>query len=417
MNPLITALILAVLASWLAIGLAYRRPLLALWREPVLRQPVLIIESDDWGPGGADHAQVLTRIGDLLARHADHTGRPACMTLGVALAVPDCQSIEQSGYARYVRTTLADERFAPVRHALLTGADKGVFALQLHGMEHLWPPALLEAAKTDTAVAAWLREGRGWDTESLPSPLQSRWVDASVLPSRALAPAAINEAVREEVQLFRVLFGAPPAVVVPPTFVWTATVERAWAEQGVKVIITPGRRLTARDAQGAPAMPDREALNHQPGEAGVRYLVRDVYFEPSLGHTAQDALKQVEARITLGRPALLETHRFNFTRGDACCAASIAELDSLLEQARARWPALRFMPSEELAQRIGSQSPEWVETHPLPRLRVFLKRARCLPRIGKLALLSGLVLPVLLLEKLLDRRPPPSSSMQSGVRS
>ena len=60
------------------------------------------------------------------------------------------------------------------------GMARGVFALQLHGLEHFWPPTLM--ASGAAAVAAWLRQPVPATTERLPSHLQSRWVDAGTLP-------------------------------------------------------------------------------------------------------------------------------------------------------------------------------------------------------------------------------------------
>ena len=108
---------------WLGAGVSlfavvHRRTLWALWHEPVLRQPVLIIESDDWGPAPASDVQVLERLIRLLSKHRDSTGQPAVMTLGLVLAIPDGARIRDNGLCQYHRQTLEDERFQPLRHAL-----------------------------------------------------------------------------------------------------------------------------------------------------------------------------------------------------------------------------------------------------------------------------------------------------------
>ena len=54
----------AILLLWAAVLLAFATPLAARWREPVLRHPVLIIESDDWGAGPLQQADALTRLAD-----------------------------------------------------------------------------------------------------------------------------------------------------------------------------------------------------------------------------------------------------------------------------------------------------------------------------------------------------------------
>ena len=44
-------LLLLWVAAVLAIAAVYRRDLDRLWRDPVFKRPVLVLESDDWGAG------------------------------------------------------------------------------------------------------------------------------------------------------------------------------------------------------------------------------------------------------------------------------------------------------------------------------------------------------------------------------
>ena len=56
---LVAALLLVL---WAGVLLAFAGPLVARWREPVLRHPVLAIESDDWGAGPPAQAAALARL-------------------------------------------------------------------------------------------------------------------------------------------------------------------------------------------------------------------------------------------------------------------------------------------------------------------------------------------------------------------
>lgn len=374
---------LAWLSAVALLLLAWRRPLLALWREPVFKAPVLIVESDDWGAGPASQAAALDRIAAVLARHRDQRGRPARMTLALVLAAPEPRL---AGYR-----TLADGSFRPVLEAIHAGINAGVFAPQLHGMTHFWPDSLLAAASRPE-VAAWL--DRPGVSESLPSALQSRWVDASVLPSRPHPREEVERAAAAEVALYASLFGSPPQVVVPPTFVWNETVEAAWARAGVALVITPGRRLTGRDAAGAPAFADRSMRNGEAGAGGVRYLVRDEYFEPRDGQRPEQALAALARKTARGRPCLLETHRWNFlaeTGGDLDSA--LAALDELHGRALAAYPGLRFSDPAELLRALRAGDPDWIERSVRGRFTIWLVRAAELPRFGRLARLFGLFLP------------------------
>lgn len=365
----------------------YRRSLWALWREPVLKHPVLIIESDDWGAGPvASQAAALQRLADLLTRHRDHTGRHPVMTLALVLAVPDGPAIRRDGC--YRRRDFGSPLFAPVRNSVEGGRTAGVFALQLHGLEHYWPDALM--ASTDSAVLAWLMQDTPESTEKLPAPLQSRWVNATILPSRALPARDVEREAAEEVGLFERTFGVPPRVAVPPTFVWTEAVERAWAAHGVEFVVTPGLRSECRDAKGLPACDTPPLHNADIGASGVSYIVRSDYFEPERGHRAERGLEALAKKSRQGRACLLETHRSNFIGDAAVAEDAINETDRLYRIALARFPRLRFLSTEELGRAMRHNDPTWIE-HRIPaRLVAWRARIQEITRFWRLARLTGL---------------------------
>ncbi|OYW39355.1 MAG: hypothetical protein B7Z35_04375 [Hydrogenophilales bacterium 12-61-10] len=389
------ALLLAlVLLLWAGVLLAFARPLVARWREPVLRCPVLVIESDDWGAGSLAQKEALARLSALLQGVRDLHGRAAVMTLGVVLEVPDGARIAASGGKEYHALPLTDARFEGVRRAMLDGIQSGVFVPQLHGQCHYWPAAVTAVAQTDGVVRDWLCATDLAATEDLPSHLQSRWVDARSLPSRTLPVDAIQHAVAAEAQAYHAVFGEQPQVAVATTFVWTDAVEAAWRDAGVNVIITPGRRATCRNTRGQPACVDASMLTGECSLAGQVYLVRDVYFEPALGHAPQRVMEGLQSRSVQGRACLVETHRFNFLRApEASCAA----LESALQQALAACPAVRFTSPLELANALLARDADWVETRLRQRLRAWRARLDEIPRFRRIAQLSGLALPLRLL--------------------
>jgi hypothetical protein len=235
-------------------------------------------------------------------------------------------------------------------------------------------------------------------TENLPSHLQTRWVDASHLPSRALDPAPIAAAAQEEVATYRKIIGRSPEVAVATTFVWNRDVEEAWKKAGVDVVITPGQRATSRDAAGRPAGVDRRMLTGDVSDAGQCYLVRDVYFEPALGHSEQRLVDGLVERTRQGRACLVEMHRFNF----------LSQMDQTLKILRAaieasldRYPDLRFTTPLELARAIGQQNSSVVQTAFGARLRAWLARLHEIPRFHGAARITGLAIPLRLLERAL----------------
>jgi len=395
---LLKVLLLWFLVSGTLVFIYSRRDLTALWREPMLRRPVLVIESDDWGAGPANQSGVLDEILRLLAGFSDRNGRPPVMTLGIILATADGSKFRLTG--KYQRKSILDTSYRPLLEVINKGVEAGVFSVQLHGLEHYWPSALMAASGSNKAVKAWLNSAPLAASEDLPSPLQSRWVDASVLPARPLTRMDVTRAVREEVDVFQSVFAVIPEVAVPPTFVWNRDVELAWAAAGVGVIVTPGRRFETRDEKGRPADAGAAIYNGQVGEKGIIYLVRDVYFEPSLGHKAEQALIALESKVRLCRPALFETHRFNFLGTEETKNRALEELGRLLRVAVKNYPDLVFCSSGELATILKNRDPDWLEARVSRRLHVWIMRLGELPRLRKLAWLTGWIVPAGLLWRL-----------------
>jgi len=375
------------LAAVLAAAALCRRSLAAIWREPVLRQPVLVIESDDWGAGPLEQAGALRALAQVLRRHRDAAGRPAQLSLALVLAVPRTPAAPDGGPWR--RVELDDPRFAGVLGALREGVADGVFVLHLHAHEHCWPAALAHSPLP--AVQAWLRGAFPVCTEALPAPLQSRWVDASTLPSRALEAGAVGRAVAEEAAAFAGIVGRPARLVVPPTFVWTREVEAAWAAAGIECVVTPGWRHRCRGADGLPAGDEGPLVN---GDAdprtGLGYLARCDHFEPRRGRDAAHALRALDAAVAQGRPCLLENHRDNFLGEPAACRHGLEELDRLLGTALARHRDLRFADPLELCRALRRRDPSWVVTGWQARLPALWRRLQGSGRPWRLARLAGL---------------------------
>jgi hypothetical protein len=388
-----TLVVLGLFVLWTLLCLAHGGVLRAIWREPVFRVPVLVLESDDWGAGPAEQSIALDRLRDLLLEFRDETGRPAMMTLGVVLQTADRNAMRSSHNAGHVALGLDESRLAAVLDAIRRGEASGVFAPQLHGLAHYWEASLVGEAGDTPAVKEWLEgAGPGW-TEELPAAMQSRWIDARTLPSRALPPAEIASAIAAEVIFWQRIFTSPPAVAVPTTFIWNETVEKAYAEAGVRALMTPGVRFIARDEAGQPMRSGPPLLNGERGCGNIMYLVRDVYFEPVLGHTAERLPRELADRAKLGRPALVETHRFNFC-GPRANEAAFAILSEGLRLVRERMPNVRFMSSAELARAIEVGDSSWLERRFLRRCAIWARRALCLPGFGRAARAFGLAWPL-----------------------
>lgn len=380
--------VLWLFATCALLYLFHRDMLRRLWREPMLARPVLIVESDDWGPGPATDAAMLQRLHHLLAGHRDAESRPAVMTLGVVLGKPDGAAILADDCQAYYRNTLVEARYAALVDAMRAGCAAGVFALQRHGLEHCWPSSLLKRARQDEVLRRWLADPAA-RSEALPSALQSRWAETSTLPSTPLPAQAVATAAVEEQALFACLFGQAPAVAVPNTFVWDDTVERAWAETGVRCVVTCGRQFEGRAADGGLMPPTRTLRNGERGVDGVCYVVRDAYFEPIRGHRAEQVWQAVAQRTALGRPTLLETHRESFI-DPGSAEAALAELGRALAGVLERHPDVCFINTEQLAAILDDRQHALHARGLAARCTTFLRRLHAEATLSRPLKLCGL---------------------------
>ena len=255
----------------------------------------------------------------------------------------------------------------------------------------------MKASCEQESVRAWLVQEGVPRNEDLPAALQSRWIDASTLPSRDLQREAVAAATAREVEAFRDVFGTSPSVVVPPTFVWTHATEAGWSSAGVRVVVTPGARYHARDRTGSLISAGEPLCNGEIGASGMVYVVRDDYFEPALGHKAGRAVAAIEAKTRVGRPTLLETHRFNFTGSSAQTDDALRETELLLRSVVERFPGIRFTSTAELASAMARADPDLIERSFPTRIRTWFARSIRIPRLRKLAWLSGAILPAWLI--------------------
>ncbi|AOF82854.1 hypothetical protein BSY238_1054 [Methyloversatilis sp. RAC08] len=361
-----------VLLLWGVALFAIRRDLSLSWTEPCLRHPVMVFEGDDWGYGPLEQIDALREIAAELGVHRDLTGRHPVMTLGVILAGPGAGATADEALG-VGRVALDDVRLKPVRDAMTQGVGAGVFDLQLHGMEHYHPEVLARVAQVDPQIRAWIAGAPFVATEQLPSPLQSRWTDASALPSRALDEADIRARVAGEVAMFRQCFGTLPEVVVPPTFVWNESVERAWAAQGLAVLVTPGERYEMRGADGLPVDTGICLHNGQRCTSGLLAMVRNDYFEPLRGHRADHGLESLATKWAQRRPLLLETHRSNFVGAKAQRTESVRAIGDLVSAALRSQPELRFLTVAELARHYA-QGGDLIDRRPWTRTMALLHR-------------------------------------------
>ena len=305
-----------------------------LWAAFRCEEPVVVLESDDWGlrrrpctddvgawgtpSAWADEHEETTADVERLAEVLDRHG--AVLTANLIAANPDHAAIEAGGFATYHDRPIDETLPAGV----LAGLRDGPFSLQLHGRAHLdverWLADLrddepgaraLFAAGADGGLA--LVKEHGWRYHSE----QVAWSTGEHRRADELVAW-----LRPAVETITRIAGERPRAAVAPHYVLTDEGEAAWAELGIEFVQAAERRLRPGD--------ERTSYLGQVGPSGLTHLTRNVRFDPRPSRS-HDASAQLRRCVEVGLPAVVDTHRINYTGPWA--ADALRQLDALLDEA------------------------------------------------------------------------------------
>lgn len=351
-------IILIILGWWFLLLFALvtwkRKLFLSTWKEPYFLDTPVLIESDDWGPGGPHHAERLEKLLECLAKHKDSVGRTAVLTADCVLSVPDIRAINEASQPIYRRKML-DSCFPSIHSVMKEGMRMGTMVPQLHGLEHLNSTAFLKLCHAkDPRVKNACKDDDWWDWESLDSPLQAHYVDGSCLPTRPLPIEDLEILIKEAVDQFERIFGYPSISTVAPCYLWNDDVERIWAKNGIAYIQTAGYRCPARDQDGRYIQDKKQIrIGDKSTAGGQRYLVRNVMYEPADGkNTPETSLKEAIAARRQALPISVSTHRYNYSRDKEEFILALEGLDLLLSKLEEKFDNIRYISSPELGQSI-----------------------------------------------------------------
>jgi hypothetical protein len=345
------------------------------WAAFRCREPVLVLESDDWGlrrrpaadlvaahgrPSGwadehSETAEDLGRLSAVLNAHRDPRGRPAAMTLNVVTANPDFDAIEASGFEAY-HDRPVDETMAPeALDALREGRAAGRFRLQLHGRAHLNRQRWLEDLANDHPGARALFEARVDGGLALVAEeawrYHSEYLDWAA--DRPVGPDALVSWLTPALATLERLGGERPRSTVAPHYVVTTEAEEAWDRLGIEFVQAAEYRLRP---DGRP----RASYLGQRSPTGLVHLTRTARFDPRpgrQGHHVAETATAIRRCFEQHLPAVVDTHRINYTgpTGRGACD----ELDQLLDVADAAGATYLTTPELGEAVRAGGRFTDW----------------------------------------------------------
>lgn len=347
---------------------------------------LVLFESDDWGSIRTPSRAVLnhlTACGDSAARNAfiahdslerkedlerlfsaldrfrDKNGAPPCMTANFAVANPDFERIKPNeGIYHYEPFYQTYER--------LYGADNGILELlrqaeaaglckpQLHAREHL-------------NVARWMRSLRSGETDTMLA-FQNCMIDvgASYTPRQRYGymdalntdnPAELSdlkEILTDAARIFEEAFGYRSKTFVASCFVWRPEIEPVLTRLGIEAIQTDFYQLICY-GKGTTGLQKRPHYTGQRSRSGLIYMVRTCEYEPAYGRSIEQSvdrcLDQIGNAFSAGKPAIVDTHRFNYigTLDPQGAAQRLMGLHELLAKLLKLYPDAEFISADKLS--------------------------------------------------------------------
>lgn len=344
------------------------------------KRRLVLIESDDWGSVRVKNEEVfnsaskkfphitnhkflqydglerkvdLEFLFELLSQYKDHKGNSPVITALALTRNPDFEEISKSKsyqtesiietYKKYGEDDLMDLW-------MKDGINNNLLYPQFHGREHLFPERYLHRIedRDDTEYFAFQNHSVfGVDNTTR----KKNFLAAFEFQSEA-DKNVIEMRTSEGLKEFEEIFGFQSKSFCPSQSIYGNHIFEVLKDNGV-LAIQAGQQYNPINGQ-------LKKIDHSWGEKTYNGLVfwrRNCTFEPYKNDTAnhvEECLKEIEIAFRWGNPAVINSHRINFTSRIQTDLRDRAfrDLDGLLKSILKRWPDAEFVNSQELAEII-----------------------------------------------------------------
>ena len=343
---------------------------------------IIVIESDDWGSirmpnnrvfnkllkagipvdksayckfDSLENEEDVTLLFDVISSVKNREGNNPILTANFVVANPDFEKIEASNFQYYFNESIIEtynripghERVLDFIHQ---GLNVGVIKPQFHGREHVNVPLWLELLQDNRDFRLAFELGM-WGLSKDVFPFMKKSIQATYDSEDSNYCKA---SIKEGLTLFRELFGFDSKSFIANNYIWPPKIEQALFDGGVRHFQGMKYRLLPLNTVGK-----RDKIRTyfgQKNKLGMTYGVRNCSFEPiELGDNASKTLSQIKIAFMLKKPAIISTHRINFSSG--MCKNSrdknLKEFKILILQIIKEWPDVTFMTSDQLFDLIN----------------------------------------------------------------
>ena len=291
----------------------------------------------------------LEQLYEVLLSVKDQNNSPAVFTPVTIMANPDFDRIRSAGFNEYYYETFDEtlKRYYPGENVFETwkqGIRAGIFIPELHGRDHI-------------TVQFWLRKLREGDkdllfafdnnfvslrVEGVPSPADE--FRAEFYFSEDSQKHFLEHSIHDAAEVFERVLGYRAHAFIPGNGIFHPSMDKIVASTGIRFLnVTSSMPFPAKNG----VLRHRYFITGQKGPDGLTYYTRNCAFEPTdPSYKGTDyTLKQIEAAFRWRKPALISTHRVNFSGGISPDnrAKGLTELKKLLFRIAGKWPDVEFL--------------------------------------------------------------------------
>ncbi len=354
------------------------------------KRKIIVIESDDWGtirvsskeaynsllkqgfpvdkcPYNRNDAlesnKDLELLFDVLLSVKDKNNNPAIITANNITANPDFQKIRKENFENYyyepfIETLKKYPEHNRVYDLYNEGIKQKVFQPQFHGREHVnilrWIKSLQK--KEEAAHSAFEREMFSVSFKSNRS-YTDEYMDSFGSVENLKDQHTI---ISEGLNLFENIWGFKSKSFIAPCYTWDSSLEQTLRNNGIKYIQGIPVQLKPKKQNEEKRKRKYHYLG-QKNSLGQRYLIRNVFFEPSIipdFNFIQESLERIDTAFKWNKPAVIGSHRLNYIGyiNAQNRERNLKLLADLLHRIKKKWPDVEFMSSDQLGDLMNSSN-------------------------------------------------------------
>jgi hypothetical protein len=295
----------------------------------------------------------IARLFDVLLDVKNINDEHPVITAAMNVANPDFEKIRLSGFGEYYYETIdktysATDKSSRVLDYFNLGIKQRIFRPEFHGREHLdyrpWIRALKQNRQREMAGF----KNRYWfmnDSENYKKSYGAAF-DISSDSDTFIKENVILDGIK----IFKNLFGYFPQYFTPPEGIYNIGLENVISTNGIRMIDVP---LLQKMPIGGNKFRFKVHYSGQRSPHGIRYVVRNVVFEPNLygkEKSVDVCLDGIERCFRNNLPVIISNHRAAFVGGihELNRDEGLYAIKKLFTSIVKLWPEVNFITMSDL---------------------------------------------------------------------